>query len=220
MTTAPARLEPQPPIPGIIPDLLPDDITAKLASTNIKTRRQLAAAEAENVRRPVLKYLVDRPTKQSAPFDLPWLTKLHAEMFAKVWHSAGTLRTSEAPKDEPHAAAPNEIETALQNTLDALAGWKQTGMTLLEQSVRLHHAAARIRPFEGGNVRWSRFLGNIWLRRHNHPIVEWPPVPPGSPAGPVSPIRQTYLTAVRAADNHNIAPLLELHRRFLAREPR
>jgi hypothetical protein len=51
-------------------------------------------------------------------------------------------------------------------------------------------------------------LSNIWLRIHDCPIVEWP-----ADIGGESPIRSEYLACLRAADDRDMKPLLELHGR-------
>ena len=71
--------------------------------------------------------------------------------------------------------------------------------------MRLHYRAVGIHPFPNGNGRWARMLANIWLRRHGHPITEWPEETIGS----VSVIRkEEHLTAIRAYDEGDEGPLL------------
>jgi len=191
------------PIPGQTPL---DDISG-LRDRSIKDQASLNAAEAENIRKAVLKYLVKQPTRRSARFDLAWLKKLHTEMFGDVWDWAGAFRQAESNI----GSRPYQIEMDLQALLDDLAFWSEPGMPLLEQSVRLHHGAVRIHPFPNGNGRWSRMLGNIWLRLRKHPIVVWPE----TVIGTASTVRDEYLIAVRAADQGGYGPLVDLHRRFL-----
>jgi Fic family protein len=86
--------------------------------------------------------------------------------------------------------------------------------SILEQAVLIHHRAVQIHPFRNGNGRWSRMLSNIWLRIHGSPIVEWP-----ADIGGESPIRSEYLACLRAADDRNLKPLLELHARHQPPRP-
>ena len=44
----------------------------------------------------------------------------------------------------------------------------------LELAVRIHFRAVHIHPFPNGNGRWSRLLGNIFLKQNDHPLVKWP----------------------------------------------
>jgi hypothetical protein len=64
-----------------------------------------------------------------------------------------------------------------------------------------------------GNGRWARMLANIWLRLQDGGVTIWPE----ETIGAVSPIRDEYLKAIKAADQGDIGPLLELHRRFSAK---
>lgn len=192
------------PIPGQTPI---DDISG-LRDRSITTQAALNAAEAENIRKTVLKYLIGKPTKRIARFDLAWLQQLHVEMFGDVWVWAGTFRRNELNI----GSMPYLIGTELQTLLDYLSFWSESDMPLLEQSVRLHHGAVRIHPFLNGNGRWSRMVGNVWLRMKSYPIVEWPE----TVIGTESEVRDDYLAAVRAADRHDFSALIDLHERFLA----
>jgi Fic-DOC domain mobile mystery protein B len=199
---------PDPPIPGQTPL---DDLTG-LRVKSIRTTAELNAAEAENIRKATLKYLASRPTSRSARFDIRWLRHLHAEMFGDVWTWAGTFRKSETNI----GALPHEIEVRLHTLLEDLKARKDSGMPLLEQAVRLHHIAVLIHPFPNGNGRWSRMVGNIWLKLHGSKPIEWPETTIGS----ASTIRGEYLEAVRVADKGDYAALLSLHERFASQPGR
>ena len=103
-------------------------------------------------------------------------------------------------------------EQILSLTLD-LPRWGNSGMSLLEQAAQLHYRAVWIHPFENGNGRWARLLANIWLRRHEAPLVVWPE----DMSQQESPIRNDYLEALNAADNGDFSSLLELHRQYMGR---
>jgi len=195
-------MQPDPPIPGQTPL---DDLSG-LRDRSIRTTAALNAAEAENIRGATLKYLAARPTTRSARFDVRWLRRLHAEMFGDVWTWAGTLRTRETNI----GCMPYEIEQRLHALLDDLQAWHRSDMPLLEQAVRLHHAAVQIHPFPNGNGRWSRLVANIWLKLHGAEPVEWPE----TTIGTASIIRGEYLEAIKAADRSDFARLLALHERF------
>lgn len=196
---------PDPPIPGQTPL---DDLSG-LRVRSVRTTAELNAAEAENIRTPTLKYLLARPSRRSARFDVGWLAKLHAEMFGDVWKWAGTYRTRETNIGSP----PNQIEIDLHNLLEGLKVWRSSGMPLLEQAVRLHHIAVKIHPFPNGNGRWARMLGNIWLKLNGAQPIEWPE----ATIGTASAVRQEYLGAVRDADRGDYSRLLALHARFFGR---
>jgi Fic-DOC domain mobile mystery protein B len=188
-----------PPIPGQTPLDDPSGLRIK----GIRTTTELNAAEAENIRKATIKYLVSKPSKRSARFDLAWLLMLHNEMFGEVWEWAGTLRKTETNI----GSRPHQIEIDLHNLLEDLKAWN---MPLLEQAVRLHHCAVKIHPFRNGNGRWSRMLANIWLKLHGAEPIEWPE----STIGTASTIRAAYLEAVKVADGGDYSKLLALHEQY------
>jgi len=175
-----------------------------LRQRSIRTRTQLAVAEAENVRRVVIRYLVAAPSRKVASFDFGWLLRLHAEMFGDVWSWAGRIRDINLSL----GSDPAHIGEHLAQLCDDIGGRERFLPDVLEQAVLIHHRAVQIHPFRYGNGRWARMLSNIWLRVHHKPIVEWP-----STIVAESPIRGEYIACLRAADAHNIKPLLALHAR-------
>lgn len=175
---------------------------------SLGSRRELAAAEALNINEAFLKYLAAMPSPRSAPFDYPWLLRLHEEMFGDVWTWAGQIRTHDVNFGAPHY----QITERLSALLDDLHSWSGFDYALQTQAVWLHHKSVQIHPFENGNGRWARLLSNIWLKRHAQSIVAWP----DQLLGDASPVRAEYLDAVRAADQGNYAPLKALHERYVA----
>jgi Fic-DOC domain mobile mystery protein B len=189
----------------LLPGETPID-PSNLKLKGITKRSELDWFESENIRKAAGKYLNTKPTRARARFDLFWVKKLHREMFKDVWNWAGKCRTHDVNLGVPW----HQVEMSLQNLLDDLLYWENEGMHILEQSVRLHHRAVSIHPFENGNGRWSRLLANVWLRLHEYPITEWP----DQTIGAASTIREEYLAAIKAADQGYYEPLLDLHRRY------
>lgn len=188
-----------------IPGETPIDVSGLLDSS-ITNRTQLAVAEAENIRKVVVKYYTKRPNQRSAPFDFSWLLKLHREMFCDVWSWAGVIRTRNLNLGiEFYQVAPS-----LLGMVEDLLVWQESVMPLIAQSARLHYEAVRIHPFENGNGRWARLLSNIWLLRQGALPIEWP----DDAMGQVSPIRNLYLAAIQSADAGNLALLTELHDQY------
>jgi len=175
---------------------------------SVTNRRELAVVEALNISKAVLKYLASKPSSRSAPFDYAWFLKLHKEMFGDVWKWAGIVRTHDLTLGVPHP----QIFGRLMELVGNLHSWSKFGHPVELQAVRLHHESVRIHPFENGNGRWARLLANIWLKRHDMPIVAWP----DTLLGPESTARAEYLAAIRAADEGNYGPLTAIHRRFTA----
>jgi len=194
---------------SFVPGQTPAHDRAGLRIRGAVTQSDINALEAENIRRALVKYLSGRPTRRSAKFDVGWLLRLHREMFGAVWKWAGKIRTSELNLGS-HS---HQIETDLHNLVEDLNAWEQSGMPLLEQAVRLHHAAVRIHPFLNGSGRWSRVLSNIWLVLHDHPPIMWPE----TIIGTESTIRGEYLAAAQAADRGDLSLLMSMHERYVER---
>jgi Fic-DOC domain mobile mystery protein B len=188
-----------------LPGETPIDVSG-LRIKGIGTRAELNRAEAENVRKAVVKYLAAKPSRRSAPFTLTWVKRLHKQMFGDVWSWAGEFR-----RENLNLGCDwHQVPLQLQALLDDLAFWEGQGVGLLEQTARLHHRAVRVHPFSNGNGRWARMLANVWLKRHDHPVTVWPE----DTIGTRSVVRDEYLAVIRAADEGDEGPLFELHRRF------
>lgn len=198
---------PERPIPGQTPI---DDLSG-LKIKGIRTQRELNAHEAENIRQAIVKYLAGKPTRRSAKFDVRWAVRLHAEMFGRVWDWAGVIRKTELNIGSPAPQVSIELHTLFAD----LQSWEKSEMPLQEQAVRLHHRAVCIHPFLNGNGRWARLLANIWLKLHGVDPIDWPETTIGS----ASTIRNEYLAAVKAADNHDYRPLIALHERYARPTP-
>ena len=198
-------MEPWETLPGETPI---DDISG-LKLKEVRTRKQLSLVEAENVLKATMKYLAAKPNRRSAPFTVTWFLKLHRQMFGDVWEWAGKPRQV----DLNLGAVWHHVEADLQILADDLEFWEKNWSDVLQQAVYLHHRAVRIHPFMNGNGRWARLLANIWLRLHDCSVTQWPE----QSIGTVSPVRDDYLAAIRSADNGDMIPLVELHRRFAAK---
>jgi Fic-DOC domain mobile mystery protein B len=147
----------------------PIDVS-ELKRKGIHTRAELHRAEAENIRKAVVKYLAAKPSRRSAPFTLFWAKRLHREMFGEVWKWAGEFRQENLNLGCEWHQVPMQLQALLYDLLF----WEAQGNALLEQAARLHHRVVSIHPFPNGNGRWARMLANIWLKRHGHAITEWP----------------------------------------------
>jgi Fic-DOC domain mobile mystery protein B len=191
-----------------VPDETPIDLSGLKDRKGVRTRADLSIAEARNVHQALTKYLSRKPTKRSAPFDVPWILKLHREMFGSVWKWAGQPRTENVNIGVPW----HQITDQLEQLAQALPEWTGYGWPLLEQAAHLHHRAVKIHPFLGGNGRWSRLLANIWLKQQRHPVILWPE----ETIGETSTIRDRYIAAIKAADANRIQPLMALQADHLA----
>lgn len=77
-----------------------------------------------------------------------------------------------------------------------------------EIAARFHHRLVQIHPFPNGNGRHARMATDLLLVAMRRPRFSWGRanlVDPGE-------TRQRYVDALRAADNHDVRPLLEFVR--------
>jgi fido (protein-threonine AMPylation protein) len=132
----------------LLPGETPIDITG-LRIKGITTRAELNRAEAENIRKAVVKYLGAKPTRRAAPFTLFWVRRLHRQMLGDVWKWAGKFRQENLNLGSEWHHRPMLV----QNLLDDLAFWSERGDPLIEQAARLHHRCVLIHPFPNGNGR-------------------------------------------------------------------
>ncbi len=191
----------------LVPGETPIDDASGLRIPGIATRRDLSIVEAASIKQVLAKYFADKPTVEIAPFDFEWLCGLHREMFGAVWKWAGTFRTSDINIGVPFP----QVQERLFNLLEDLKSWNESGMTLKEQATRLHHVAVQIHPFVNGNGRWARMLTNIWLVIHESPYIAWPEEAIGS----LSPIRDEYIAALKAADDGDYDLFLAMNARLI-----
>ncbi len=192
----------------LLPGETPIDVSG-LKQKGISTRAELNRAEAENMREAVVRYLAKKPSGREAPFTLEWIKRVHKQMLGKVWKWAGQFRRENLNLGCDWHQVPMQV----QILLDDLFFWEQQGDDCFEAAVRLHHRAVQIHPFLNGNGRWARLLANIWLKRHDESIIEWPEETLSS----TSVVRDEYLVAIRAADEGDETLLSQLHRRFASR---
>lgn len=132
-----------------------------------------------------------------------FLRALHVRLFGQVWAWAGKYRATE----RNIGIDPARIAMAVRQLFDDVAGWQEYGSYPLdEQAARLHHRLTLIHPFPNGNGRTSRAMADLFLRARGAPAPTWGASLPAADA------RARYLAAVRAADGHDMAPLLDFIR--------
>ncbi len=173
----------------------------------IQTLSDLNRAEAENIFRAQKKYLetaVDHPLKW---FNPTYLRKIHQAMFGEVWNWAGSWRKSITNI----GIKPQFIPLRLSEFCTQVISWslQPTEWSFLEQSARIHHQLVSIHPFENGNGRFSRLVADRYLLAHRCPHPIWP-----SEIGKESKVRDRYILSLKAADQGDFQPLIQLMREF------
>jgi Fic-DOC domain mobile mystery protein B len=186
----------------------PDDATPltpeeqqDLIPAHIAYRRELNEAEQANISRAQDWALARRRNLLSEKF----VADLHKQMLGDVWRWAGKFRRSERNLGIPFY----EISVALRQLLDEAKAWiEYKSYPIDEIAVRFHHRLVHIHPFPNGNGRHARLMADLLVMRLGGERFSR-----GSAnlqaAGDV---RGRYIAALKAADNHDISPLLAFAR--------
>jgi Fic-DOC domain mobile mystery protein B len=180
--------------------LTPDERKGLLPS-DIAYRSELNRAEQENIARAQDWALSRRRDVLTERF----VKDLHGRMLGDVWRWAGHFRTSE----RNIGIAYYNIPMALRELLaDATAWIEHKTHSPDEIAARFHHRLVKIHPFPNGNGRHSRLMADLLVMQLGRERFTW-----GSAnledAGEV---RRRYVDALKAADNHDIGPLLAFTR--------
>jgi len=132
--------------------------------------------------------------------------ELHRRMFNQTWSWAGTFRKS----GKSIGVDWTQIAVALKNLLDNTRYQiENKTMPIDEIVVRFHHQLVLIHAFPNGNGRHARLIADALIINLGGEKFSW-----GSNSSNTTPslTRQRYLLALRAADNHDVVPLLEFAR--------
>ena len=137
--------------------------------------------------------------------DEVFLRRLHKRMFKDIWRWAGELRTT--PRNI--GVDPWNIGPMLRDLIADARYWIQHGTFPPDEiAARFHHRLVLIHPFPNGNGRHARLATDLLLTTLGQERFTW---------GRVSLVnagetRSKYVAALRAADSHDIQPLLEFVR--------
>lgn len=172
-----------------------------LIPSYITLRRELNEAEQANI----LEAEAWAFARKRDVLDERFLKGLHKRMFGRVWRWAGEFRLTE----RNIGVAPHRIPVALRQLLDDCRYWVEHATYPPDEIVaRFHHRLVWIHPFPNGIGRHARMATDLLLTRLGQSRFTW---------GRVNLIdagetRQAYVAALRAADGHDIQPLLEFVR--------
>ncbi|MBT8555888.1 mobile mystery protein B [Polynucleobacter paneuropaeus] len=128
--------------------------------------------------------------------------ELHSRMFNQTWQWAGTFRKSA----KSIGIDWTQIAVALKNLLDNTAYQiENKTMSIDEIVVRFHHQLVLIHAFPNGNGRHARLMADALIVSLGAKRFSW-----GGNTSIATPgtTRQNYLSALRAADKGDIAPLM------------
>jgi len=176
----------------------------------VQTQSDLNRVEAENIALAQKKYLKKKIADPAQWFNVKELKAIHQTMFGNVWAWAGNFRKSVTSIGiEPYL-----IPSTLGELCLDVAFWSErsTDLTILEQAARVHHRLVSIHPFENGNGRFSRLIADRYLIAYKRPFPNWPYLQDADKN------RNAYIQSLKAADNGNYDPLIQLMRDFGARD--
>lgn len=173
----------------------------QLIPSYITLRRELNEAEQVNIGA-ALRWT--RVRKRNV-LDADFIDELHRRMFGDTWKWAGRYRTTarNIGIDAFH------IATEMRRLIDDVRYWiEHESYAPDEIAVRFSHRLVAIHPFPNGNGRLSRLAGDLLVRQLGRPPFTW------GRANLISTgeTRARYVGALRAADQHDIAPLLAFAR--------
>ena len=131
--------------------------------------------------------------------------ELHRRMFCNVWRWAGKYRTT--PRNLGWEA--HRIAEGMRNLMNDFKTWVELKTYPGHEAVvRLHHRMVAIHPWPNGNGRHSRLMADACLAAF-YPAKK--PLGWGGAADLIFPgkVRESYIAAVRKADDGDIKPLLD-----------
>lgn len=171
----------------------------------ITHRKDLNEAEQENI----LEGAAWARGRRRLPLDrmlsVDFVQTFHKRMFGDVWQWAGTFRTTE----RNIGIQAYRIATELAALLSDVRFWiEHETYPRDEIAIRFHHRLVAIHPFPNGNGRHARLAADLLVERLGGEPFSWG----GGSLADVGELRARYVAALRAADDHDIGPLLEFAR--------
>lgn len=134
-----------------------------------------------------------------------FVTELHKRMFGDVWKWAGHFRVTERNIGIDAYRVPQE----LLSTLNDITYWFENGTFEWDEiAVRLHHRLVAVHPFPNGNGRHARLMADLLIGVLGGETFSWG----GGSIHTTGELRARYISALKEADVHNIAPLLAFAR--------
>lgn len=168
-----------------------------LIPAHIALRRELNELEQQNILDAVA-WAFDRPRLITTE---AFATGLHKRMYGQVWKWAGTYRTSE----KNIGVLPYLIQPRLHEAFKQFSYWIDNKTFPAEEiAVRYHHTLVAIHPFPNGNGRWSRLMADLTAVQLGAERLSWGK----SDLRASSDVRSAYIQALRAADAHDVGPLM------------
>ena len=182
--------------------LEPEEVDGLLL-THITTRAELDRWEMDNISR---SYQWVEGVKHRDILNEDFICLLHKKMFGNVWKWAGTFRRSDKTIGIPWV----EIAVELKLLCDDAKAWIEYETYPPDEfAVRFHHRLVYIHPFSNGNGRHARLMADLILEK----LFKAPPFSWGNAAlTKQGESRTAYISALKAADNHDFSLLMKFVR--------
>lgn len=171
----------------------------------ITHRKDLNEAEQENILEGAAWARGRRRLPLERMLSVDFMQTFHKRMFGDVWQWAGTFRTTE----RNIGIQAYRIATELAALLSDVRFWiEHETYPRDEIAIRFHHRLVAIHPFPNGNGRHARLAADLLVDRLGGEPFSWG----GGSLADLGELRARYVAALRAADDHDIGPLLEFAR--------
>lgn len=181
--------------------LSPEDKRGLIPSY-ISTRAELNREEQRNI----LEAVVWASGRTREIISVEAIQNLHKRMFNKVWEWAGEFSQVH---DRAIGVQPYMIGPDLRQLTGDVKYWiEHQSYSADEISVRFHHRLVQIHPFPNGNGRCSRLAADILIQNLGGEKFSWG----RGDLRSANDVRRTYINALRQADQHDFAALLEFVR--------
>jgi len=132
-----------------------------------------------------------------------YLKQLHKRMFGDVWKWAGTYRKSLKNIGVMPQTIPTEVRLLCEDTRHWM---EHRTYDWIGIGARFHHRLVAIHPFPNGNGRHARMATDLLLATNDQNPFTWGRL---DRTRTETQVRARYLAALKAADNHDLNPLLE-----------
>lgn len=187
--------------PGATP-LDPDEMGG-LIPNYITTQGELNQLERTNILE-ATQWALGKTTHDC--LNISFCMDLHKRMFSKVWKWAGTVRLTDKTPGVPK----EQINMKLKGLIDNTAYWIQHQVYDFDEiAARFHHGLVFVHVFANGNGRHARLMTEVVQTVNGETLFTW-----GSSDlySSESQARKDYISALKAADQNNFAPLLKFVR--------
>lgn len=167
----------------------------------LSTLAELNDFERRNIAKAILWTATSKSVRSKIP-DVDSLKLLHKRMFNLTWKWAGRWRTTQKSIGVESWRIPSELRNLIEDTKI----WVEfNSYPTKEIAARFHHRLVLIHPFPNGDGRHARLAAELLCRAQGWPEPTWG----RSNLAPAANARHTYIRALRKADAHDLAPLID-----------